>query len=306
MSSSPDPRPVPGRLLLQDPPRGFLLRNRLELLPPVTWVRRLTRPMQADAFLLSYPKTGRTWLRVMMGKMLAEHYGHPELAQGELGARTARFEGVPRIHAKHDGTPQKKISAEINPDRSEYAGCRVILLVRDLRDTAVSNYFQVTRRERRFEGDMSTYLRWPRGSVDGMIRYYNVWAAQRQVPRSFLLIRYEDVHEDPARELRRIAAFLGLADVTDATLAAAVEYGSFGAMKSREAVRPADGTPLAAGRAGDAESFKTRKGRIGGYAEYLQGSDIEWLNRRIENELDPFYGYSSAALPGPVGRSAGK
>lgn len=306
MSSSPDTRPVPPRLLLQDPPRGFLLRNRLELLPPVTWVRRLTRPMQADAFLLSYPKTGRTWLRVMMGKMLAEHYGHPELAKGELGARTARFKGVPRIHAKHDGTPQKKIVAEINPDRSEYAGCRVILLVRDLRDTAVSNYFQVTRRERRFEGDISTYLRWPRGSVDGMIRYYNVWAAQREVPRGFLLIRYEDLHEDPARELHRIATFLGLSDVTAATLAAAVDYGSFGAMKSREAERPADGTPLAAGRAGDAESFKTRKGRIGGYVEYLQGADIEWLNRRIETELDPFYGYSAGALPGPVGRSTGK
>jgi hypothetical protein len=281
------------RLLLQDPPAGFLLRNRLELLPPVTWVRRWNRPRQADVFLLSYPKTGRTWLRVMMGQMLAEHYGHPELAQGELGVKTPRFPGVPRIAAKHDGTPQKKTVAEINPDRSEYAGCKVILLARDLRDTAVSNYFQVTRREHRFEGDMSSYLRWPRGSVDGMLRYYNVWAAQRHVPKGFLLVRYEDLHADAARELGRIAAFMGLENVSPETLQAAVDHGSFGAMKARESKRAADGTPLAPGRSGDAESFKTRRGKIGGFVDYLSPDDIAWLNARIDRELDPYYGYSS-------------
>ena len=288
------------RLLLQDPPLGFLVGNRLELLPPVTWVRRLRRPRQADVFLLSYPKTGRTWLRVMTGQMLALHFGHAELAQVELGARMPRFGGVPRILAKHDGMPQKKIAAEINPDRSEFAGCRVILLARDLRDTVVSNYFQVTRREHRFEGDISSYLHWPRGSFEGMLRYYNVWAAERRVPRDFLLVRYEDLHADTAREMRRVAAFLGLTTVTEETIRAAVEHGSFGSMKKREATRPADGTPLAAGRAGDPESFKTRRGKIGGYLDYLSADDVAWLNRRIDSELDPFYGYSSAPLPHPL------
>ena len=151
------------RLSLQDPPLGFLVGNRLELLPPVTWVRRLRRPRQAEVFLLSYPKTGRTWLRVMVGQMLAAHFDHPELAHVELETRMPRFEGVPRILAKHDGMPERKSAVEINPDRSEYAGCRVILLVRDLRDTVVSNYFQVTRRERSYEGDLSSFVRWPRG-----------------------------------------------------------------------------------------------------------------------------------------------
>jgi hypothetical protein len=285
---------------LQDPPRSFLLKSRLALWPGVAAVRRLRRPLQADIHLLSYPKTGRTWVRVMMGRMLAEHFGHPELAQVELGPRMPKFAGVPHVLAKHDGTPQKKTAAEINPDRSEYARCRVILLVRDLRDTAVSNYFQVTRRAVRFDGDIATYLRWPRGSVDGMIRYYNAWAGQRKVPKGFLLVRYEDLQDDAPRELRRVAAFLGLHDVSVAALAEAVEYASFRAMKQREAQRPADASVLAPGRAGDAESFKTRKGKIGGYAEYLSAADIDWLNRRIDAELDPYYGYSSAPAPGPV------
>lgn len=288
------------RLFLQDPPLGFVLKSRLELLPPVTWYRRWYRPRQADVFVLSYPKTGRTWVRVMMGQMLALHFGRPELAQVELGSRMPRFPGVPHVHAKHDGLPQKKTAAEINPDRSEFSGCRVVLLVRDLRDTVVSNYFQVTRRENRYKGDISSYVHWPRGSFEGMLRYYNVWAEQRHVPRDFLLVRYEDLHEDTARELRRIAAFLDLASVSDATVQAAVEHASFSSMKQREAARPADGTPLAAGRPGDAESFKTRRGKIGGYVDYLSADDVAWLNRRIDAELDPFYGYSSASLPRPL------
>jgi hypothetical protein len=288
------------RLFLQDPPLGFRLKSRLERLPPVTWYRRWYRPRQADVFVLSYPKAGRTWLRVMIGMLLARHYGHPELTQVELGSRMPRFAGVPHVHAKHDGLPQKKTAAEINPDRSEFAACRVILLVRDLRDTVVSNYFQVTRRENRYKGDLSTYVHWPRGSFDGMLRYYNVWAAQRRVPRDFLLVRYEDLRADTARELRRVAAFLGLESVTDATIQAAVEHGSFGSMKKREATRPADGTPLAAGREGDPESFKTRRGKIGGYVDYLSPQDIAWLNRRIDDELDPYYGYSSASSPRPL------
>jgi hypothetical protein len=232
--------------------------------------------------------------------LLARHFGHEELAQVELGARMPRFAGVPHIAAKHDGTPQKKTAAEIDPSRAEYTGCRVILLVRDLRDTLVSNYFQVTRREIRYQGDIASYLRWPRGSLDGMLRYYNVWADQRRVPRAFLLVRYEDLHDDTPRELRRIADFLGLQGVSEATIAGAVEYASFGAMKNREASRAADASVLAPGKAGDAESFKTRKGKIGGYAEYLSPEDVAWINRRIDTELDPYYGYSSAPVPGPV------
>ncbi len=290
------------RLFLVDPPAMFLLRARLERLPVVTAYRRWMRPRQADVFLLSYPKAGRTWLRVMLAGMFAAHFGREDLAVGEVGDDDyPRYPGVPVFGAKHDGLPQKKTAAEISADKSEYAGCRVILLARDLRDLAVSNYFQVTRRENRYEGDISGYIRWPRGSFDGMLRYYNVWAAQRHVPREFMLVRYEDLRRDAAAELNRIANFVGLTGVQPSTLQHAVEHGTFESMRKREASKPADGSSLAAGRQGDPESFKTRKGRVGGFAEYLAPEDIAWLNRRIDGELDPFYGYTSAPLPRPFG-----
>jgi hypothetical protein len=165
-------------------------------------------------------------------------------------------------------------------------------MIRDLRDAAISNYFQVTRREASFDGDLTAWLRAPRGSVGSMLRYYSVWAAQRHVPSQFLLLRYEDLRENTARELRRVCDFVGLPAVTDATIAKAVEFASFEQMRKREAARPADGTPLAPGKQGDQESFKTRRGKVGGYSDYLTPDDAAWLDERIRRELDPFYGYT--------------
>lgn len=283
--------------LLQHPPLGFRIRKQLDLLPVVTALHHRKRLREADAFLLSYPKTGRTWVRVMLGKLLAEHYGRPELAEGLLGARasggqaTPHVPGVPRIVVRHDGNPHTCTPAEISPHRREFAGCRVMLLIRDPRDAVVSNYFQVTRRQHLFEGDIGAFLRWPRGSLDAMLRYYNVWAAERATPAAFMLLRYEDLHRDATGELRRIAEFIGLDKVSDGSIACAVEHGSFDAMKRREAARGDFGKALAPGQASDAESFKTRKGRVGGYAEYLSPEDAAWLDERVASGLDPVYGY---------------
>lgn len=267
------------------------LKRWFRSLPLARWLLRRRRARKADVYLLSFPKVGRTWLRVMIGALLAEHYGHPELAAGELGEDMQRFPGVPRVKVKHDGGPHRRTPDEIAPDKSEFADTKVILMVRDLRDTTVSNYFQATRREGAFHGDMAAWLVEPRGSVASMLRYYSVWAAQRHVPKQLLLVRYEDLKADTARELRRIAGFLGMQDVSDATIAAAVEHGSFSRMREREASRPADGTPFAAGKEGDPESFKTRKGAVGGYVEYLTPEQVAWLEQKIRDEMDPWYGY---------------
>jgi hypothetical protein len=280
------------RPLLQHPPFSWRVGPRFDALAPVAAVRNLKRRREAEAFLLSFPKTGRTWLRVMLAQLLAVHYGRPDVAARAPLPRIDAGAGAPRIVVRHDGNPHKCTPAEIAPHRREYAGCRVMLLVRDPRDAIVSNYFQVTRRDHWFDGDIASYLRWPRGSLDSMLRYYGVWARERHVPAAFLLLRYEDLRRDTVSALGGVAAFLGLQDVEPATLEAAVAHSSFEAMRRRESARAADGTPFAPGAANDPESFKARKGQVGGYREYLAPADVDWMNVRIAAALDPWYGYS--------------
>lgn len=276
--------------LLQYPPLSLRLQQHFQRVRPVVALRHRKRLREGDAFLLSFPKTGRTWLRVMIAQLLAAHFDEPGIAARALEPRIAGGPRVPRIVVRHDGNPHKATPEEICPHREEYRGCRVMLLVRDPRDAIVSNYFQVTRRDRWFEGDLAGYLRWPRGSVDSMLRYYEVWARNREVVDAMLLLRYEDLRLDAPGELRRVAGFLGLRGVTDAVVGQAVEAASFDSMRRREAARAADAGPLAPGRAGDPESFKARKGVVGGHRDYLTPDQVAWLDARI-SRMDAWYGY---------------
>ena len=277
--------------LLQSPALSFLFRARLRKTLPARMLYRRKRNRGGDVYLISFPKAGRTWLRIMLGKVLALHYGLEDSGLLELHRLAETRPGIPRIRLKHDDNPQKKTPKELVTLKYEYRDRKVILLIRDIRDLAVSNYFEVTRRRHFFNGDLSSYLRCKRGSVDSMIGFYNIWADNRDAAADFLLVRYEDIHADTDRELRRILDFIGIKDVSPSTIREAIDFSSFENMRKMELGDDLDSGRLRAADSKDPESFKTRKGKVGGYTEYLSEEEIEELTRRIREELSPFYGY---------------
>lgn len=283
-----------GPCFLEAPPPGFRLQTLLRRTAPALWLYRRRRRKEGDVYLLSFPKAGRTWLRMLIGKALADHFAIPDAELIELHRLAAGRPGVPRIRVKHDDDPHKKAPGELVADKREYRDCKVILLARNIHDLAVSTYFQSTKRENLFAGDMSSFLRCKRGSVASMIRFYNIWAENRSVPRDFLLVRYEDLKQDTAGELAKVWRFLGLPELPPEKLAAAVDFCSFENMRKMEARDQLGTGRLRAGDPSDPESFKTRQGKVGGYTRYLSGGDIAWIDQRVRDELSPFYGYGRA------------
>ena len=281
---------------------------RLRGTAPVRHLYRGKRNRSADTFVLSFPKCGRTWLRILLGKAIADHHGITGVDFGELPQLAEQAPGLPVIRFKHDDNPHFKTPDELVRRKTEYRDRPVVLLVRDVRDTVVSAYFQMTRREQkyRFEGDIDAFARSDRGGARTLVGFYNAWARQHHIPPAFLLSRYEDLHADPHAELRRLLEFVGLPDIADATLDAAVEFASFGNMRKMEVSGDAPGRLTNAETDGsDPEALKTRKGKVGGYAGYLRPDTVDWLNNLIDHELDPVFGYRSdrlepAALTKPV------
>jgi hypothetical protein len=149
----------------------------------------------------------------------------------------------------------------------------------------------MTKRRNKFSGSISDFLHCSRGSVETMIAFHNVWAAQKDVPAGFLHVRYEDLHSDASAQLKRIAAFIGIAPVSDAVVREAIEFASFSNMRQMEVDGSGDVKRLDGGSADDPESLKTRRGKVGGFVDYLSDEDVQWLNRKLSEELDPMYGY---------------
>ena len=109
------------------------------------------------------------------------------------------------------------------------------------------------------------------------------------------MIRYEDLKQGAEAELRRLLDFIGLSNVSDEHIAEAVEYASFKNMRKMEMSGKVSSGRLKPGDRSDKESFKTRKGVVGGYVGYLEPDEIESVERRITEGLDPYYRY---AVPG--------
>ncbi|MEM0914951.1 MAG: sulfotransferase domain-containing protein [Planctomycetota bacterium] len=289
---------------LDHAPLGDRLRAALRRSAPGREWYRHRRNRMADAYVLSFPKTGRTWLRLLLGKAIATHHQLPE-EQGdgnadllELDRLADRLPGLPRIRFKHDDNPHFKTPGELVTRKTEYADRPVVFLVRDPRDTAVSAYHQLSKREARyrFDGTLEQFLDCPRGSVATMLRFYNLWHAERETPKRFLLVRYEDLHADTAGQLRRVTDFLELGDVTEDTLAAAVDFARFDNMRKMEqnasqSTTSGGNARLAATDPNDATTFKTRSGKIGDFVNHMPPATAAALTQRVREELDPAYGY---------------
>src|SRR5262245_38531342 len=96
----------------------------------------------ADILVVSYPKSGRTWLRVVRGKALCLQYGLTAHSILDTPAITAAA-GLPRADFSHDGTDLHDAldHAALSEDKSAYRHRKVIFLARDARDVLVSSYF---------------------------------------------------------------------------------------------------------------------------------------------------------------------
>lgn len=249
---------------------------------------------QTDVYMLWFPKTGGTWVRLLINGALQRHTGITPEVPLDFEAFERADPPVPRIRAHNDDEPHWKTPAQLETDKKHFRNHKVILLVRDPRDTVVSLWFQKTKRWRTYERSLHEFVREPSGSVQTMIAFYNVWAKRRDDAGEVLLVRYEDIHEDPVGTLRRMLDFAGLDAVSDEVVAQSVEAADFDRMRKREAKAEWKTSRLRPGDPEDRESFKARRGKVGGYHDYLSAEDVAWVTDLIERELDPWYGYGAA------------
>ena len=280
------------RALTRRIPRQVAIRYRLMRERNTAASRRADR--EAQAFLISYPKCGRTWLRMLLSRALENHYGAPDIDYVGGDFVGGNVPGAPRIRVSHDDDPHWKTPGGLDRRKRRYRGKKVVLLVRDPRDVVVSMYFERSRRERAYHGTLSQFLHEKRGSLDTILAYYNVWEGARGIPSDLLVVRYEDLRRNTDRELRRLLAFLGVEGVSDATVQEAVGFASFENMRKMESSGAIESGRLRPRDPKDPESFKTRRGKVGGFVDYLTPDEIEQVELRIRSGLDASFGYSEA------------
>lgn len=235
-----------------------------------------------DYCLVSYPKSGRTWIRYLLANYFADKYG--ESIESRL--YKMRNDDIPRIVATHDG----KTVNLLTRSKKVYRDRQVLFLVRDPRDIVVSHYYHKTKRDEAFSGSLSKFIRNEYFGIRNVIQFMNEWSRRRGVPEDFMLVRYEDMKEDIYKETVRILEFLEEESIDNCALQMAIEEASFSRMKEKEKKGEIAISGLNKEVSGDAE-MKVRKGKVGGYSDDMSEEDVRFVDRMVSETLDSYFGY---------------
>ena len=267
----------------------FWVRRGIEAMrsPRKLWMtlRNYARTNDVEVFVVSFPKTGRTWLRVMLGKVLSETYTLPGDSLLDIYSLT-KIAGIKRAMFTHDG-PLHLMSSlpyyQLTFNNNRYKQVHVVFIVRDIRDTIVSSYFQETKRANTFQGSIGEFIRDDIFGIRKLIAFYNIWFENTHVPKTFTLVRYEDMKRDASSELNKVLNVLGADKADDAAVRTAVEFATFDNMRKMELEGRFKDAMMKPGKVtGDPKTLKTRRGQIGSFVEHLLDEDIKYIHDELE------------------------
>jgi hypothetical protein len=118
----------------------------------------------------------------------------------------------------------------------------------------------------------------------------NDWLAEFGDRPNLTLVRYEDLRSRQAEHFGRVLAAIGEPKLSQPHFDAALQFSEFGNMQKMEAAASFDSKILQPRDMNDPESFNVRRGKVGGYREYLSADDQEYAADALM-ELDPRFGY---------------
>jgi hypothetical protein len=191
-----------------------------------------------DVFLVSYPRSGNTWTRFLIGNLI--YQGEP-VTFSNIESR------IPEIYFNRDRflrqLPRPRMLKSHEPFQPHYP--RVIYIVRDPRDVAVSFYHHnVKARNIPDDYPMASFIpRFIAGEFDYKFGSWrdNVlsWITLRGNAPAFLMLRYEDMKRDTVSALSSIAGFLEVCsfrkiDTSPQFLQRAIELSSPERMRALE------------------------------------------------------------------------
>lgn len=235
-----------------------------------------------SAYLCSYPKSGRTWVRFALVNLMNEAYG----LDLDLDMENM-FQLIPNDDGEGQTQPWKRLDRYAFADRpgmpfvamshlpwdGRFRDPSVVLLLRNPADTLTSRYFHVTRHERKLDASIDEFAHHEQFGVPSLVEFFASWEPHSE-DDNVKVITYEQMRRKPLEPFRRIVDQLGI-EATDAQLEDALAASTVEKMREIEKASGV-GQPNAYDR-NDPQAMRVRKAKVGGWREELAPQTVEYL-----------------------------
>lgn len=256
--------------------------------------------------IVSYPKCGRTWLRAIINSSF--YFQFPQFAEEgfdqdvkSLMHLSTLDNTFPPLQMTHDGKPMYHHHGELYKYKREYYDRNVLLLTREPKDTLISWYFHLTERDQKNKiskenldlSSIYAFLMNEYGGIKTYIQFYNLWLAELKKMKSHKVVRYEDIRKDPVEQVVEIFRFFGVESIGHEAIKQAVDKNELQKMKNRERqnLYNSDVIGVKNEQTSNENAFKVRRGKIGGFKDYLSTQEIEAIDSIIKKNLNHEFGY---------------
>lgn len=210
--------------------------------------------------IVSYPRSGRTWLRVMLHDLSIEprftHVGSKSILQHRPD--------------------------EVCRGMERYYGRHIVFLHREPRDVLVSYYHHCCRQDV-WQGDLPSFIRDPRNGFERILAFNLGWLEASAKFKGFMVIGYENLRAEPQKGLTRIVRFMRCNLARGKDIELAIENNTFENMKKREQsgeLRARHGDRFMPRGSSDNHMI-VRRGVIGGHSAELDAADNEFCDELL-------------------------
>lgn len=225
---------------------------------------------------LSYPKSGRTWVRFLVDAYLADLHGIPVSNVFEVERRLDsrwRIEWEHLTGAMIQLLPYDRIR---EMDLSSLDGRVCVYLSRDPYATLASAFFQARDRVKVFQGTPSEFVRSPLFGARKLAAFQSMVEDLKGRFSRFVPLTYEAFRTDPAAGLRTVLETLGT-EVDPERIGNAVRLGAFENLRRLAWSPEYAGTPIAPVDPDNPDSEKVRRGGDGGWRELFSEEDMLYI-----------------------------
>lgn len=223
-----------------------------------------------DVFLVSYPKSGNTWMRFLVGNYLTNC--NVDFSSSLLV--------VPDVQLN----PHQCADVEFRPrfikSHSTYTKAypKVVYILRDGRDVAVSYYYYSQKMgQLAFDVPFSSFIK---GFAKKGTKAFGNWSDHVESwlgkvdGSNLMLIKYEDMLSDTARVLEKVIRFAGI-EVDESRIANAVYASQFEKMQKLEVKQHASYFAHYGAKTEDIRFV--RKGETGNWRSYFSEEDEDYF-----------------------------
>lgn len=235
-----------------------------------TYIKNKFLKSKFDKFIISYPKSGRTWLYEILKLYAFKLYSDPnKYQQGlvKIGNNLIKFE-----HDCSDWVPypQKKLKIK----NREIINSKKIILIRDPREIIISSWYHLTFREKINNEKINKFIDNSYLGIIKIINFYNL--INENLLNKSIIINYATLCNNTSVEVEKILDFFDI-EINKNLISECIKDCSFENLQTKE---------IKTNKIMDKRSLKFRRGKIGNLSEDLENKDIKKINFYINSKLN--------------------